>query len=106
MNDRDDHVIPYEEAVRRHRALEAEKQKAIVREVKISDAMSHLLEEEEAPEDEGPSPAVLRRIVEREFSDEEGGRSGREPEEHPHDPRPDEERVCRLDDHRGQSPPE
>ena len=29
MNDRDDHVIPYEEAVRRHRARDEEKRRAI-----------------------------------------------------------------------------
>jgi hypothetical protein len=71
MNDRDDHVIPYEEAVRRHRVLEEEKRKGIIREVKISDAMSHLLEEEAQPAEEGPTPAHLRSIVEREFSEEE-----------------------------------
>ena len=42
MNDRDDHVIPYEEAVRRHRAREEQKRKGVIHEVKISDAMSHL----------------------------------------------------------------
>jgi hypothetical protein len=72
MNDRDDHVIPYEEAVRRHRALEEKKRSGVIREVKISDAMSHLLEEQEAqPDEEGPTPAHLRSIVEREFSEEE-----------------------------------
>jgi hypothetical protein len=106
MSESDDHVIPYEEAVRRHRAREARKHGGVIHELKISDAMSHLLEGEAAHEDAGPSPAVLRRIVEREFSDEEGGRSCREPEERPHDPRPDEERVRRLDDHGGQSSPE
>jgi hypothetical protein len=39
----------------------------------MSDAMSHLLEEEEKPGEEGPSPEQLRRIVEREFADEDGG---------------------------------
>lgn len=70
MKDFDDHVISYEEAVRRRRLLEeAQRQKDAVREVKISDAMSHLLEEEAKPDEEGASPAVLRRIVEREFVD-------------------------------------
>ena len=83
MDDFDDHVIPYEEAVRRHRAIEeAQRQKGVIREVKISDALDHLLEEEKAPDEDGLSPAVLRRIVEREFADE-GGRSGPEPEERP-----------------------
>ena len=80
MNDRDDHVIPYEEAVRRHRALEEQKRKGIIREVKISDAMSHLLEEQEAqPDEHGSTPAHLRSIVEREFSEEEAqGTTGTE----------------------------
>jgi hypothetical protein len=83
MNDFDDHVIPYEEAVRRRRALdEAQRQKGVIREIKISDAMSHLLEGEDSPDEEGPSPETLRRIVEREFADE-GGRSGPETEERP-----------------------
>ena len=90
MSDNDDHVIPYEEAVRRHRAREAEKRQGAIHEVKISDAMVHLLEGEAAQVDEGPSPTVLRRIVEREFSEEEPGRSGREPDERPHDARPGE----------------
>lgn len=80
MDHGDDHVIPYEEAVRRHRALEEQKRKAIIREVKISDAMSHLLEEEMVQDEDGPTPAHLRRIVEREFADE-GERTGREPDE-------------------------
>ena len=71
MSDNDDHVIPYEEAVRRHREREAEKRKGVLHEVKISDAMVHLLEGEAAQVDEGPSPIVLRRIVEREFSEDE-----------------------------------
>ena len=96
MSEYDDHVIPYEEAVRRHRALEAEKRKGVIHEVKISDAMSHLLEAEAVQEDEGPTPAQLRSIVEREFSDEEGGRSGREPEERPDDACPNEECSCSL----------
>ena len=53
MSEYDDHVIPYEEAVRRHRALEAEKRKGVIHEVKISDAMSHLLEEEAVQEEKG-----------------------------------------------------
>lgn len=67
MSEHDDHVIPYEEAVRRHRALEAEKRKGVIHEVKISDAMSHLLEEEAVQHDEGPTPSHLRSIVERDF---------------------------------------
>ena len=83
MDDFDDHVIPYEEAVRRHRAIEeAQRQKGVIGEVKISDALDHLLEEKKAPDGDGLSPAVLRRIVEREFADE-SGRSGSEPEERP-----------------------
>ena len=83
MDDFDDHVIPYEEAVRRHRVIEeAQRQKGIVREVRVSDALDHLLDEEKAPDEDGPSPDVLRRIVEREFADE-GGRSGPQPEERP-----------------------
>jgi hypothetical protein len=81
-DDRDDHVIPYEEAVRRHRALEEQKRKGVVRELKISEAMSHLLEEQAAPDEEGPTPAHLRTIVEREFSEEDSEeRSGGEPGE-------------------------
>jgi hypothetical protein len=71
MTDSDDRVIPYEEAVRRHRLIEEQKRKGVIREVKISDAMSHLLEEEASEEEEGPTPAHLRHIVEREFSVEE-----------------------------------
>jgi hypothetical protein len=83
MDDFDGHVIPYEEAVRRRRAIErAQRQGGVVREVKISDALDHLLEEEKPPDEDGLSPAALRRIVEREFADE-GGRSGMEPEERP-----------------------
>ena len=33
--------------------------------------MSHLLEEQAAPDEEGPTPAHLRTIVEREFSEED-----------------------------------
>ena len=83
MDDFDDHVIAYEDAVRRHRAIEeAQREKDVIREVKISDALDHLLEEGKAPDEDGPSPDALRRIVEREFA-EEGGRSGTEPEERP-----------------------
>jgi hypothetical protein len=83
MDDFDDHVIPYEEAVRRHRAIEeAQRGKGVIREVKISDTLDHLLEEEKAPDEEGLSPEALRRIVEREFADE-GGRSDPEPEVRP-----------------------
>jgi len=83
MDDFDDHVIPYEEAVRRRRALEdAQRRKGVIREVKISDALDHLLEEEKAPDEEGLSPDTLRRIVEREFADD-GGRSGPPAEERP-----------------------
>jgi hypothetical protein len=98
MSESDDHVIPYEEAVRRHRALEAEKRKGIIREVKISDAMSHLLELETVPQDEGRTPAQLRGIVEREFLEEEDWRSGRKPEERPDDASPDEAPACSLAD--------
>lgn len=73
MSRSDDHVIPYEEAVRRRRALEeAQKQKGVIHEVRISDAMSHLLEEAEAPEQEGegPTPTHLREIVERDFAED------------------------------------
>ena len=105
MSDSDDHVIPYEEAVRRHRALEAEKRRGVIHEVKISDAMSHLLETEAVQQDEGPTPAHLRSIVEREFSEEEeDGRSGREPEERPGDICAGEDCVCRLSDRPEQTP--
>jgi hypothetical protein len=78
MSRHDDHVIPYEEAVRRRRALvEAQRKGGLIREVKISDAMSHLLEEAFSPEEEGPTPARLRGIVEREFAD--GEQSGEAP---------------------------
>ncbi len=98
MSDHDDHIIPYEEAVRRHRAREAERRKGVIHEVKISDAMSHLLEEEAAQQDAGPSPAVLRRIVEHDFSEQEGGRSGEQSEERSAGAA--EALVCRLDEHR------
>jgi hypothetical protein len=113
MNDFDDHVIPYEEAVRRHRAIEeAQRQdKGVIHEVKMSDAMSHLLEEEVSPDEEGPSPDALRRIVEREFADE-GGRSGPGPEERPRPHlvgQPEEEpmgQVCDFQTRRCESPGE
>ena len=98
MSDYDDHVIPYEEAVRRHRAREAERRRGAIHEVKISDAMSHLLEEEAAQQDAGPSPAVLRQIVEHEFLEQEGSRSGERPDERPAGET--EGPVCRLDEHR------
>ena len=94
MNHGDDTVIPYEEAVRRHRALEEQKRKGVIREVKISDAMSHLLEKQAEPEEEGPTPAHLRDIVEREFSEEDERSSG-EPEEQSGDEA--DEPFCRLD---------
>ncbi len=97
MSDYDDHVIPYEEAVRRHRAREAERRRGAIHEVKISDAMSHLLEEQAAQRDAAPSPAVLRQIVEHEFSEQEGRRS----DEQPDGPAgATEAPVYRLDDHR------
>ena len=71
MSDIDDHVIPYEEAVRRRRAREAQKERSAAAGLKISDAMSHLLEQAGAQDDEGHIPAHLRDIVEREFADEE-----------------------------------
>ena len=94
MNHGDDTVIPYEEAVRRHRALEEQKRKGVIREVKISDAMNHLLEKQAEPEEEGPSPAHLRDIVAREFS-EEDERSNDEPEEQSGDGV--DAPFCRLD---------
>jgi len=93
MDDNDGQVISFEEAARKHRALEeAQQKKGTIHEVKLSEPISHLLDEEppsgeEDPEGHGsqekhPSPEELRRIVEREFADE-GGRSGPEPEERP-----------------------
>ncbi len=75
MNDFDDHVIPYEEAVRRHRAIEEaqRREKGVIHEVKMSDAMNHLLDEEETPDGEGSTPNALRHIVERDFA---GGHDG------------------------------
>lgn len=91
----DDHIIPYEDAVRRHKALEeAQRQKGVIREVKISDAMSHLLEEAVTTEEEGPTPAHLRRIVEREFA--EGEQPGEAPAEDAGD-EPVDAPFCRLD---------
>jgi hypothetical protein len=91
--DDDGQVISFEDAVRRHRALEdAEKKKGTIHEVKLSEPISHLLDgdspsgeedpEGRGPQEKHPSPEELRRIVEREFADE-GGRSGPEPEERP-----------------------
>jgi hypothetical protein len=71
MSHIDDHVIPYEEAVRRRRAREARKERSAAGELKISDAMSHLLEQADAQDDGGHIPAHLRDIVEREFADGE-----------------------------------
>jgi hypothetical protein len=113
MNDFDDHVIPYEEAVRRRRAIEEaqRREKGVIHEVKMSDAMNHLLEEEDAPDEEGPSPDQLRRIVEREFADE-GGRSGPRPEERPRPhlvEEPADEpmgQVCSFETRRCESPAE
>jgi hypothetical protein len=79
MNDRDHRVIPYEEAVRRHRVIDEQKRMGMNREVKISDAMSHLLEEQDGQDQQGQTPAHLRSIVEREFSAEE--RSGGRPDD-------------------------
>jgi hypothetical protein len=94
MSRSDDHVIPYEEAVRRRRAIEeAQRQKGVIREVKISDAMSQLLENATAVEDEGPTPAHLRRIVERDLA---GGERPGDPREDTADDRPDEAPSCRL----------
>jgi hypothetical protein len=64
----DDRVIPIEEALRRRRLREQAQEEAEAHEVRISDAMSHLLEGESG--EEGPSAGDLRRIVEREFADE------------------------------------
>jgi len=91
--DDDGQVISFEEATRRRRALEEERrEREATHEVKLSDAMTHLLADEEAAPAEGasadrsreehPTPEDLRRIVERDFADV-GGRSGREPEERP-----------------------
>ena len=91
--DDDGQIISFEDAVRRHRALEeAEQKKGTIHEVKLSEPISHLLDgdppsgegdrEEHGAHEKHPSPEELRRIVEREFADE-GGRSGPEPEERP-----------------------
>ena len=90
--DDDGQVISFEEAARRRRALQDdERERGGVHEVKLSDAMTHLLDDEAAapagdepagrPE-EHPTPEDLRRIVERDFTDD-AGRFGREPEERP-----------------------
>lgn len=82
----DDRIIPYEEAVRRRRAIEeAQRRTGAIHELKVSDALDHLLEGVESPDEEGTSPEALRRIVEREFSDDApgGGSSGPPPEERP-----------------------
>jgi hypothetical protein len=93
----DDHVIPYEEVVRRRRALEeAQREKGVVREVKMSDAMSHLLEKATVLE-EGPTPDQLRHIVEREFT---GGADGRA-EEESDEGGSGEAPSCRLDERPG-----
>jgi hypothetical protein len=94
MKDFDDQVIPYEEAVRRHRALQEQRSKGVRREVQISDAMSHLLHDANAEDEEGPKPARLREIVAREFADEKGqgsGEPGGEPDGEP------EGAFCSLD---------
>jgi hypothetical protein len=124
MDDNDGHVISFEEAVRRHRAVEeAQQKKGTIHEVKLSDPMSHLLDEDAADvsadeeerrreaRDQGPSPQELRRIVEREFSDL-GGRSGPEPEERqrPHLVGADEEdrggQLCSFEQRRCWDPDE
>lgn len=111
MNDSDDHVIPYEEVVRRRRAVEEAQRRdsGAIHEVKMSDAMSHLLGEDESPDEDGPSPGTLRRIVEREFADE-GGRLGPRPEHHPrpHLVKPHEEepmgQLCSFETRRCEDP--
>jgi hypothetical protein len=125
MDDNDGHVISFEEAVRRHRAVEElQQKKGTIHEVKLSDPMIHLLdegaadvspadEEERGREahDQGPSPEELRRIVERDFSDL-GGRSDPEPEERPrpHLVGPDEEarggQLCSFEHRRCWDPDE
>jgi hypothetical protein len=75
----DDHVIPLEEALRRRRAREAQEEELRAKEareedgrpheVRLSEAMTHLLEPEAAEED-GPSGADIRRIVECELIEE------------------------------------
>jgi hypothetical protein len=88
MTQDDDRVIPIEEAVRRRRAREqqeedeerARQEREGAGEVHISDAMSRLIEEvEKDPEDS--TAEHLRRILEREFSEDEdeapGGDAGR-----------------------------
>jgi hypothetical protein len=83
MDDHDDHIIPYEEVARRRRAREEVRRRSVdIREVKMSDAMDHLLDGEDASAQDGPSPEALRRIVERDFT-AGYGRSGSEPGERP-----------------------
>jgi hypothetical protein len=96
MDENDNRVVSFEEAARRRRAAEeAQGKKGVIREVKLSDAMNHLLDDRGPESDdpagaapagpgageEGTTPEELRRIVEREFADE-GGR-GAEPEKRP-----------------------
>ena len=75
----DDHrVISLDDARRRRRARELLEADGRAREetpgdepIRISDAMSHLLEGgDETEAGEGPSAGHLRQIVEREFADE------------------------------------
>lgn len=75
MSDDEQRVIPIEEARRRRRAREAQAggagdERPGAGEVRISDAMSHLLEKDPDAA-EGPSAAHLRLIVEREFGGEQ-----------------------------------
>ena len=94
----DDHVIPYEEAVRRHRALEAEKQKGVIHEVKISDAMVHLLEGEAVQQDEATDSGAPAAASSSASSPEEDERSGREPEERSDEVGPEDAPSCSLSD--------
>ena len=66
--DDDGQIISFEDAVRRHRALQEQRSKGVRREVQISDAMSHLLHDANAEDEEGPKPARLREIVARAFA--------------------------------------
>ena len=104
MTESDNHIIPYEEVMRRrHVHEEAQRRQNAVHEVKISDAMSHLLDDAEAPRDDGPSPAALRRIVERDFADEEHERPGLKLAERPEEPQG--EPFFQLDDRPEQPEP-
>ena len=124
MDDSDGQVISFEEAQRRHRAVEeAQRKKGTIHEVKLSEPISHLLDADadaaseadagQGPREKHPSPEELRRIVEREFADV-GGRSGPEPEERPrpHLVGQEEERperggqVCSFETHRCWDPAE